>query len=394
MADASYEVDVSLGLSKAEVCSLELKPTKEFEFVSDGALSEGYGFSTPSTKDLSQTSAGRCFMSPPQKHRLLNGDDIFGSFNTPSPVKKRVTHSFDEQCSTVAPSPACLSMTHTSPWPSPTTSKGLSIEHDLAGFLPSPPRAHQFLPKVPCSMKDIVNIRHDPPAAATCPTTPRTDPSQPAQPAMTTPPTTPRNTSLFSHVGCLSLPSEPRRKPAPPLLQALQVNSIEMVRDAIADNADAAALPFWDHNVEPPLCCAARLSCDAPIVSLLMDAGADVNATNADGNTALDIVRRPARCRGDDVAPSDTIFACTSAIPPKQNKDEVERLLLAAGARPSEATSSEESLPLPWLFYGTDMCLSGDNDDKRQFDTSSAWPTISPWQLDVTEMEATFDGFK
>jgi hypothetical protein len=176
------------------------------------------------------------------------------------------------------------------------------------------------------------------------------------------------------------------------LLRALQVNSADMVSDVIARDADAATLPFWDHNMEPPLCCAARLSCDAPIVSHLLEARADVNATNAEGITALDIVRRPARLRGEDIELGDAIFAFTSSLPPKKNKDEVERLLLAAGACPLQASAQEETLPLPQPFHCTDVGLPGDDDVGCQFGASSTWPAIAPCQLDVAEMTAMLQG--
>lgn len=237
-------------------------------------------------------------------------------------------------------------------------------------------------------MNALLNFDHAPLVPPACPKPSRFALPQFDQTEMSTPPTTPRKPGR-SGVGSLPpLPSTPARKSAPPLLQALQANSVDMVSDVIAGDADAASLPFWDHNVEPPLCCATRLSCDAPIVSYLLEARADVNATNVDGITALDIVRRPARLRGDDVELSDAIFAFTSTVPPKKNKDEIERLLLAAGACTSQAHAREETLQLPQLFHCTDMPLLGDDDIGRQFDAKASYPMVAPCQLDVAEMTA------
>lgn len=338
MADALFEYNVSMGLPEAEACKPKLKPTEQAALDSDEALLEGHGFSTPPKKDSSSDS-----------------DDFFDSLNVHESAKKRMKYSFDEQCSTAAPSPARTSTMHASPSHSPFLSRGSPVVCDLVNFSPSSPG-------VPCGVKDTLDFTHEAPPPAACPTTPRTGLPQSAV-EMSTPPTTPRGTSCF-HVDerPQPLPSTPRRKPAPPLLEALQVNSIAMVRDVIANDADAALFPFWDHNMEPPLCCATRLSCDAPIISNLLESRADVNATNVDGMTALDIVRRPAHRRGDNVGLSDAVFAFTSAFPPNQNRDEVERLLLAAGACLSEATESEETSSMSRKFRGAELRLPGDHD--------------------------------
>jgi len=66
--------------------------------------------------------------------------------------------------------------------------------------------------------------------------------------------------------------------PPPPMLKALRMDSLDQVRAVLDRDRDAAQEPFWDHDVEPPLCCAARLGCSASIVKLLLENGASTEA--------------------------------------------------------------------------------------------------------------------
>lgn len=80
------------------------------------------------------------------------------------------------------------------------------------------------------------------------------------------------------------------RIPRPPMLQALQSKSVEQVRAVLLENPEAAHEPFWDHDVEPPLCCAMRLQCNTAILQLLLDYGASPETKNARGRTPAEIV--------------------------------------------------------------------------------------------------------
>lgn len=88
----------------------------------------------------------------------------------------------------------------------------------------------------------------------------------------------------------------------PPLLKALTANSIGDVRAALKQNPTAAQEPFWDHDLEPPLCAAVRLHCSADIVKLLLDLGADPEATDVRGQGPLETLKQPQR--GGQVDPT------------------------------------------------------------------------------------------
>jgi len=77
----------------------------------------------------------------------------------------------------------------------------------------------------------------------------------------------------------------------PELMYALSMDSLELVRLALAADPEAATLPFFEHECEPPLCCAVRLQCSVEIVSLLLDYGADVHDIDIKGDTPLQKLR-------------------------------------------------------------------------------------------------------
>jgi hypothetical protein len=71
---------------------------------------------------------------------------------------------------------------------------------------------------------------------------------------------------------------------------ALQANDLVKVRSCLAADAEVATFPFWDHDVEPPLCAAVRLRCDESIIKTLLDSDADPEAMDSIGRTPLKIL--------------------------------------------------------------------------------------------------------
>jgi hypothetical protein len=103
----------------------------------------------------------------------------------------------------------------------------------------------------------------------------------------------------------------------PPLMRALYARNAESVREECERDPDVAADPFWDHDVEPPLCLAIRTGCGVRIVELLLQHGAIVDAVNVRGKRPLELLQ---------------------CIPPQRRppgmSDAISRLLLEWGAKP------------------------------------------------------------
>jgi ankyrin repeat protein len=79
------------------------------------------------------------------------------------------------------------------------------------------------------------------------------------------------------------------------------MDSYEQVRYSLEKDPEAATSIFLDHDWEPPLCAAVRLGCDGEIVQLLLDHGADVNATDMKGRTPITILSScRTRCNDTD----------------------------------------------------------------------------------------------
>lgn len=65
--------------------------------------------------------------------------------------------------------------------------------------------------------------------------------------------------------------------------------SSAQILDILKQNPDVINEPFWDHDCEPPLCCAVRLQRPAAIVQLLLEHGACPEDTDRMGRTAARI---------------------------------------------------------------------------------------------------------
>jgi len=73
-------------------------------------------------------------------------------------------------------------------------------------------------------------------------------------------------------------------------MKALETGSAADIRDILQENPETVNEPFWDHDCEPPLCCAARLNCPATIVQLLLEHGASAEDTDVRGRTPAQIL--------------------------------------------------------------------------------------------------------
>eukprot|EP00931_Biecheleriopsis_adriatica_P043777 TRINITY_DN2501_c0_g1_i2.p1 TRINITY_DN2501_c0_g1~~TRINITY_DN2501_c0_g1_i2.p1 ORF type:complete len:525 (+),score=88.71 TRINITY_DN2501_c0_g1_i2:77-1651(+) len=265
--------------------------------------------------------------------------------------QKRHAATIDDGCSTVAPSPGCMTTPCPwdtpfqgllSPWPSAGggPSPKTSCRRGLLPFSPTaPPRADTSNPVLdldaassafhadspsavmqldniydiaammglpPLLMDGAVALPEPSPKAASRSNSlqqPETDDcphletwAAAAQvaakatcpfPMLPPPPQTPRTTPSQSTREHPATPGAPKKPAMPALMQALQSDSVYAVERVLKADPEAAFLPFWDFESEPPLCYAVRRLCDPHIVQLLLDAGAQVDALNCKGETSL-----------------------------------------------------------------------------------------------------------
>jgi len=83
------------------------------------------------------------------------------------------------------------------------------------------------------------------------------------------------------------------KTPKPPLLLALEAKEAGKVLAALRESPESAKELFWDHGVEPPLCCAVRLQCSANILKLLLAFGADPEDADVRGRMPFQILGKP-----------------------------------------------------------------------------------------------------
>eukprot|EP00928_Gymnodinium_smaydae_P094872 TRINITY_DN8046_c0_g1_i1.p2 TRINITY_DN8046_c0_g1~~TRINITY_DN8046_c0_g1_i1.p2 ORF type:complete len:220 (-),score=26.94 TRINITY_DN8046_c0_g1_i1:176-793(-) len=74
-----------------------------------------------------------------------------------------------------------------------------------------------------------------------------------------------------------------------PLRSALYRNDTNRVRQILQEDGTLGALPFFDDDFEPPLCCAARRGCCQEIVDLLLAHGANWNDEDKYGRSAKEL---------------------------------------------------------------------------------------------------------
>lgn len=111
---------------------------------------------------------------------------------------------------------------------------------------------------------------------------PRT-PCQMGTPRSCTPPVAPRSFTPRAWV-------QSHRLPKPMLMKAFEKKSVADVQAILQQSPEAVKELFWDHDCEPPICCAVRLKCPAAIVQLLLQHGASREDTDVHGRTPAQIL--------------------------------------------------------------------------------------------------------
>jgi len=201
------------------------------------------------------------------------------AFKSPEKMTRPRHFSCDDDVSTAAPSP------WTGPYDSPWCSPALGPDMKL-GVIQFPEGSSSMDFELPPSppMTDAVAVDTSEPLwweavvqavdAVVPKDTPSSTPRKIYRPYPSSPPPAPKMVT-----------------PVPELRKALISNSAQQVREALLDDPDCARFPFWDHDMEPPLCLAIRSRCSAEIVGLLLQNGADQEVTNLQKRTPADLLR-------------------------------------------------------------------------------------------------------
>jgi len=176
------------------------------------------------------------------------------------------------------------------------------------------------------------------------------------------PPSTPRKKACMQTISTVSPPSTPRKvaycpypsspppapkmvTPVPELREALASKSAKQVREALLHDPDSARFPFWDHDMEPPLCFAVRHRCSAEIVRLLLQSGADQEMTNLQEKTPADILRSIPAATQDKTGCFDIqLIAQILGVGPASQAS-----LQAAPTNPSMITQSHNIVSNSWF---------------------------------------------
>lgn len=201
------------------------------------------------------------------------------SFKSPEKMQRPRHFSCDDDVSTAAPSP--WTGPYDSPWCSPAY--GPDMKHGVLQFPEGSSGIDFELPPSP-PMTDAVAVDSSEPlwweavAKAVDAVVPVDSPTS-----------TPRK--IYCPYPSSPPPAPKMVTPVPELRKALTSNSAQQVREALLDDPDCARFPFWDHGMEPPLCWAIRSRCSAEIVGLLLQNGAEQDATNLQKRTPADLLR-------------------------------------------------------------------------------------------------------
>lgn len=88
-----------------------------------------------------------------------------------------------------------------------------------------------------------------------------------------------------------------QRKQRPPLMDALEMGSIDSVRKVLQSSSEVINEPFWDQDLQSPLCHALSIECSVEIIQLLIEHGAKTDGEDLRGNTPSSVLRK--RCEAE-----------------------------------------------------------------------------------------------
>lgn len=184
----------------------------------------------------------------------------------------------------------------------------------------------------------------------------------------------------------------PPRAPNPfgpfedPLFRALRRRSFKDVLSVLESEPDAASLPIFERNAEPPLCCGVRLGCSEQIVQFLLRHGARVDAEDVQGQTPLMLLSS----MPSNFSPSFFDFTPEACNSRRQWSLSVAKLLMDAEA---DSMSSRRNLlscvdlasrsgntHLVRLFRGESDVAAQGNEELGMFGESAMWGMV-PWTI-------------
>lgn len=211
-----------------------------------------------------------------------------------TPVLKPRVNSDDDDITTAAPSPWS-----SAPLDSPCWSPAPGFMPDHRGSFPLPkaapdnetfmtppwaPIEHGFLALPLQKVLEASDATASPLEIMTPPCTPRKA-STPAF-AQKKEPCTPQKAPYCPFP--TTVPALPQK---PCLMQALCGNTVERVQEVLNEEPDAPGFPFFDHEMEPPLCFALKAQCCPEIIRLLLEHGADPKMKDRKNRTPADLLR-------------------------------------------------------------------------------------------------------
>eukprot|EP00931_Biecheleriopsis_adriatica_P011136 TRINITY_DN112216_c0_g1_i1.p1 TRINITY_DN112216_c0_g1~~TRINITY_DN112216_c0_g1_i1.p1 ORF type:complete len:373 (+),score=67.80 TRINITY_DN112216_c0_g1_i1:115-1233(+) len=310
------------------------------------------------------------------------------SFTSPKPKQRR--NSWDDECSTAAPSPAPWSPGLSTPgssqpfgspcWGSPSLpqparsrgrmASGLRTIHSNCDFFNLASTFGEGLVDMPpfelTPMVDSPPPPLGPQGLVPSPLAQQACPPSCDDTMMCTPPSSPRrqvspgdDPMTPPSAGRMpETPKAPKKPQATSLMKALaQAASshavVQHVQAVLEKDPDAALMPFWEHNMEPPICYAVRNGCDVEVIKLLLKFGADAKDVTSTGKSVLDLLEE--RSMRFDHATHSLPWCGTEGLEAeRQNLERVKQVLVEAGARPSadRALADCESLSAHLFFNG------------------------------------------
>jgi len=178
----------------------------------------------------------------------------------------------------------------------------------------------------------------------------------------------PLATPLIRYQSKVTTPPALKAAAMPPLLCALYADSIETVQSVLEQDTHAATSPFWEDDVEPPLCSAVRLGCSPEVIGLLLDHHADVDGLDSRSRTPLAILASCAAQSQQESYFCDSRTTTSEADAEEKRHRAIEKLLIQAGADQNHSSIAAARRPHQAI---------------RPFNRNMQTSSLLPWTMDA-----------